>query len=167
MFMIHSASSPQGVAIGRALGRVPSGLFVLSVGRRPKVQAMLVSWVQQVGFEPPALTIALAKDRPMLEVVKRDGVFALSVLGKSQSAVFKRYARPFPAEADPFDGVDVRETPAGQVVLADAVAWLECAVLQVCDFDGDHALFIARVTAGALAGEEPSFTHLRGNGLHY
>jgi len=166
MFTIHSLAEPGGTAIGRALGRVPSGLFVLAAGQKPDAKAMLVSWVQQVGFQPPAVCVALAKDRPMLTTVQRVGGFALSVLGRSQSALFKRFARPTPG-ADPFEGIEIRSTPAGQTVLADAVAWLECRVLQVSDFSGDHDLVIARITAGEIGNEEPAFTHLRGNGLHY
>jgi 3-hydroxy-9,10-secoandrosta-1,3,5(10)-triene-9,17-dione monooxygenase reductase component len=167
MFTTHSASTPQGVAIGRALGRVPSGLFVLSVGRRPTVQATLVSWVQQVGFEPPAVSVALAKGRPMVDNVQRDGVFALSVLGKSQSPLFKRYARAATPGADPFEGIDVRETPGGQLILSEAVGWLECSVLNACDFNGDHILLIAKVIAGEIRNDQPAFVHHRGNGLHY
>jgi 3-hydroxy-9,10-secoandrosta-1,3,5(10)-triene-9,17-dione monooxygenase reductase component len=166
MFTIHSLSGTGGTAIGRALGRVPSGLFVLSVGQKPEVHATLVSWVQQVGFDPPAICVALAKDRPMLATVQRLGRFALSVLGKSQSAQFKRFARPIPGP-DPFEGIDVRTTPGGLTVLADAVAWLECTVLQISNFHGDHHLVIARIAAGEVANEEPAFTHQRGNGMHY
>lgn len=167
MFTVHPASGPEGASIGRALGRVPSGLFVLAVSQKPDAHATLVSWVQQVGFEPPAISIALAKDRPMLATVRRLGIFALSVLGKSQSSLFKRYARPIPSGADPFEGLAVRSTPAAQIVLAEAVAWLECRVVQICELSGDHDLVIAQVSAAELGNDEPAFTHLRGNGLHY
>ncbi len=167
MFTIHSASSPRAASIGRALGRIPSGLFILTAGQRPDAHAMLVSWVQQVGFEPPAISMALAKDRPMLGALRGLGTFALSVLGRSQSALFKRYARPIAGGADPFEGVAVRTSPGGQIVFSDAVAWLECKVLRICDFDGDHDVLIAEVIAGELGTDEPAFTHLRGNGLHY
>lgn len=167
MFTIHPAAGSGGAAIGRALGRIPSGLFVLSAGEKPEAYAMLVSWVQQVGFEPPAVSIALAKDRPMLATVERLGICALSVLGKSQSALIKRYARPISSGVDPFDGVAVHSTPGGQTVLAEAIAWLECRVLQICHPGGDHDLLIARISAAELGNDEPAFTHLRGNGLHY
>ena len=36
----------------RELGRLPSGLYVLTAGRGAAATGMLASWVQQVGFEP-------------------------------------------------------------------------------------------------------------------
>ena len=103
----------------------------------------------------------------MLGTVQSLGIFTLSVLGKSQSALIKRDARPIPSGTDPFDGIAVRATPAGQTVLAEAVAWLECRVVQVYDFGGDHDLLVAEISAAELGNDEPAFTHLRGNGFHY
>jgi hypothetical protein len=45
MASTNEPSNSHNAGIGRALGRVPSGLFILSVGTKPAVQAVLVSWV--------------------------------------------------------------------------------------------------------------------------
>ena len=47
----------------QALGRIPSGLFILSAGTGDQATATLVSFVQQVGFEPPVVVVALRKGR--------------------------------------------------------------------------------------------------------
>ena len=39
-----------------ALGRVPSGLFILTAGNGPTETGLLASWVQQCSFDPPRLT---------------------------------------------------------------------------------------------------------------
>jgi flavin reductase (DIM6/NTAB) family NADH-FMN oxidoreductase RutF len=153
--------------VGKALGRIPSGVFVLTAGRGEGAVAMLASWVQQAGFEPPAVTVAVGKDRHAAGVMKDGGKFALSVVGEGDTGLMKKYARGVREGEDPFAGVATAETPGGVTVLADALAWLECEVMSVCEFGGDHEVFVARVTAGKALKEGASFTHLRGNGFHY
>jgi flavin reductase (DIM6/NTAB) family NADH-FMN oxidoreductase RutF len=155
--------------VGKALGRVPSGLFILTVttGDASPPAATLVSWVQQVGFDPPAVSMAVAKDRPIRGLIAAAGRFALSVLGEGDNDMLRRYARPIPPGTDPFEGVETLRSDAGLPVLARGIAWMDCQLMQVCDVGGDHDLFVARVTAGALLKAGPSFMHVRGNGFHY
>lgn len=154
-------------SIGKALGRVPSGVFILTTRHNGQAQAMLASWVQQTAFEPPGLCVAIAKDRPIGQTIQENRRFALSVLGESDSALMKKYARGIPPDTDPFAGVKVIETADGMPVLADALAFLDCSLMQVCSFEADHDLFIAQIIGGNLLKPGPAFTHQRGNGFHY
>ena len=45
--------------VGKALGRVASGLYVVTTKFEDKEDAVLASWVNQCSFDPPAVTIAL------------------------------------------------------------------------------------------------------------
>jgi flavin reductase (DIM6/NTAB) family NADH-FMN oxidoreductase RutF len=163
-------STPEALksTVGRALGRVPSGVFILTTRDGDgRTAAMMASWVQQAAFHPPAVSVAIGKDRPIREFVGRGSAFALSILGEHDTPLMKKYARGMDPGADPFQGVNVIETPARQPVLADALAWLEGRVTNVFDFGGDHDLLAAEVTAGDILRAGASFTHLRGNGFHY
>jgi 3-hydroxy-9,10-secoandrosta-1,3,5(10)-triene-9,17-dione monooxygenase reductase component len=153
--------------VGRALGRVPSGVYIMTARHDGQSAAMMVSWVQQASFNPPAISVALQKDRPIRQMVRASGKFALAVIGEGDSALMKKYARGVPPGQDPFDGVNVLDTPAGLPVPASALAWLECGVINACEFGGDHEVVVARVTDGALLRDGASFTHIRGNGFHY
>jgi 3-hydroxy-9,10-secoandrosta-1,3,5(10)-triene-9,17-dione monooxygenase reductase component len=154
-------------SIGKALGKVPSGVYILTATHGGQSSALLVSWVQQAAFAPPALTIAMAKERPARRLIDAGGVFAISVLAKGDTTLMKKYARGIPEGEDPFAGISTGTTPGGASYLADALAWLECRVLESCDFGGDHDIYVAEVVAGHLLKDEPSFTHTRGNGFHY
>jgi flavin reductase (DIM6/NTAB) family NADH-FMN oxidoreductase RutF len=153
--------------VGRALGRIPSGVFVLTAGRGATGVAMLGSWVQQASFAPPAVSVAVAKGRPFAAEVRDRRLFALSIIGETDAALMKKYARGVDPGEDPFAGLNTADTPGGVTYLADALAYLECELLTACDYGGDHELLVARVTAGRLLKDGPSFTHLRGNGFHY
>jgi flavin reductase (DIM6/NTAB) family NADH-FMN oxidoreductase RutF len=153
--------------IGKALGRVPSGVFILTAASGNESTAMLASWVQQVAFEPPAIAVSIASDRPVARMIRDSAKLALSVIGEGDTMLMKRYARGVKDGEDPFAGMNISRTPAGLVVMADAIAWLEAKVMQTCEFGADHDLFIAQVTAGQLLREGSSFVHQRGSGFHY
>ncbi len=156
------------LTIGRALGRIPSGVFILTARHENQPLAMMASWVQQVAFAPPSIGIAIAKERPAHAALSESGAtFALSVIADGDTSLMKKYARGIPAGADPFDGVNIMRTPNGTIVLADALAYLECRVTKAVDFNADHDLFLAGVVAGQMLKDGQSFMHLRGNGFHY
>ena len=152
--------------IGRALGRVPSGIFILTATHGADSAAILASWVQQAAFNPPAVSVAISRDRRAAQLVQQSKRFALSVLGEHDSALMKKYARGVPP-AESFTNVNTRPSPAGVPFLADALAYLECRLLTTATFNADHDLFVAEVTAGELLKEGSPFTHHRGNGFHY
>ena len=156
------------LTIGRALGRIPSGVFILTATHDGQPLAMMASWVQQVAFAPPSVAVAIAKERPAHAALSKSGAtFALSVVPEGDTSLMKKYARGVPAGADPFDGVRVTRTANGTILLADALAYLECRATKVVEFGADHDLFLAEVIGGQMLKDGPSFTHLRGNGFHY
>ena len=152
---------------GKALGRVPSGVYIITATHGGQSSAMLASWVQQAAFAPPAITVAIAPDRPIARVIQQSKQFAVSIIPETDTTLMKRYARGLKVDEDPFAGLKTLATPSGQTVFAEAVAWLDCQLLQRCGFNADHELFIAEVTAGHLLADGKSFTHQRGNGFHY
>jgi 3-hydroxy-9,10-secoandrosta-1,3,5(10)-triene-9,17-dione monooxygenase reductase component len=153
--------------VGKALGRIPSGVFVITSAHGARRNAMLASWVQQCDFNPPAVSIAVAKDRAIVELFKTSKLAAISVLPADDTALMKRYARGVRGDEDPFEGVETATTPGGAIVMSRALAWLECRLLQTCSFGGDHELFIAQVTNAALLHPGDPFMHVRGSGFHY
>ena len=153
--------------LGKPLGKIPSGVYILTAAHAGKSHAMLASWVQQASFDPPAVSVAMAKDRPIYPLIRESGRFALSILGEHDAALRKKYARGIAPSQDAFDGVNTMKTPAGIPCLADTLAWLDCRVITVSDFGADHDLIIAEVLAANLLKEAPPFKHSRGNGFHY
>ena len=60
-------NAPTNHTLSAALGRIPSGLFILTVRHGSKETGMLASWVQQCSFDPPRLTMAIRKGRDVLD----------------------------------------------------------------------------------------------------
>jgi flavin reductase (DIM6/NTAB) family NADH-FMN oxidoreductase RutF len=123
-----SAAGADGAA--SALGRVVGSLCVLSARSGDAASGMLASWVSQASFEPPAITVAVAKDRAVESLVLAGAPFVLNVLAAGRERAAQRaMLRPFEPGADRFAGLATREAPGCRApVLADAAAYLECRV---------------------------------------
>lgn len=155
--------SPEGFA---ALGRVPSGLFILTARHGSEETGMLASWVQQCGFDPPQVVAAFAKDRWVLKWLKPHAAFAVNVLAEGQKPLMAHFGKGFgPGEAA-FTGLDVIRSDHAAPVLKDSHAWLDCRVVEKFE-TGDHVLVIGKVMNGAVHSDSRPATHVRKTGTHY
>lgn len=155
------------VEVPVALGRIPSGLFVITWIEASRDRGMLASWVMQAGFEPPAISIAVGKTRGFLSCSDKGSRFVLNLLGESQRPMVARFGRPSVDGFDPFEGITVSRSPCGLAILGSTATWLECSVMNSVD-SGDHRVIVASVACGgAESTVDPPLIHLRKNGLRY
>ena len=153
--------------IGAALGRIPSGLFILTAGYEDRRAGMLASWVQQVGFDPPMVSVAVAKGRPILPLISGSQQFGLCQLSEDDKILLRKFAgRGDPGE-DPFLGFDlIPDTQTAVPILAHVLGYLECEVKAHLDVEGDHDVFVGKVLGGAYFDGRP-FIHVRESGFRY
>ena len=149
--------------VGKALGRIASGLFVVTAKCEDKEDAVLASWGNQCSLDPPAVTIALGVMRAARLLVEGSGAFIVNVLPKDDMTLLKHFSRP---PEDIFKGVKTRKGLEGIRILSDAVSYLECEVVQAIQ-SGDHVLYVGEIVGGkTLKGGDP-YTHVRDNGFNY
>ena len=151
--------------IGAALGRIPSGCSILSAVHEGRSTGLLVSWVQQVTFDPPALTVCLRQGRPAVQLVDASERFLLNVIGEDPNALFRHFGKGFSLEEDAFNGLSVRETAFGPLI-ESCIAHLGCQVTSKVPV-GDHDLYVGEVVAAGIVEGARPYTHLRKNGLVY
>jgi flavin reductase (DIM6/NTAB) family NADH-FMN oxidoreductase RutF len=155
-----------GKALAAALGRVPSGLFVLTARHGEAETGLLTSWVQQCSFEPPQVSVAVRRERPVLDWLTPGSAFTLNVLSEGQTALLKHFGRGFTLEQPAFVGLDIERSAGAAPVLSAALAVLNCCVASRLP-TGDHELLIATVFGGRLQGAGRPYVHMRKNGLSY
>jgi len=148
-----------------ALGRIPSGLFVLTARRGEAETGMLVSWVQQCSFQPPRLSVALQSGRPVGDWLTEGACFALNILDDTQTDMIVHFGKGFDLGDPAFAGLEV-DRAAVAPILTEALAFLECRVVARWPA-GDHDLLIGEVQAGRLLGDGHPMVHVRKSGLHY
>ena len=137
-----------------ALGRIPSGLFIVSWRAADADRGMLASWVMQSGFEPPLVSVAVGTSR--------------DVLAESQRSLLARFGKPPADGEDPFAGLAITRTPSGIAALAEAAGWMECRpVAEAAAAGADHVLVLGQIEAAGGRPDAPPLVHLRRNGLKY
>lgn len=154
--------------LGAALGRVPSGLFILTVRKGDRSTGMLASWVQQAGFEPPMVTVAFHKDRYALEWIREAGRFVLNGVPAGNKTLLRHFGKGFKPDEPAFEGLRlaVEAEPAGPI-LAEAISYLIVEPLGELA-GGDHVIVLAKIVAGGVLDPEAHpLVHIRQNGLHY
>jgi len=134
-----------------ALRSFHHGLHVLTSGQGAAAHAATVTWAMQISLKPRRVAVGLRKDSHIYPIVREHGVFALNVVGEGQEALAATFFKYVPADDQRFAAYSfVDGALTGAPLLLDAVAWLECRVVEETNTAGDHGLFIADVLAGGV-----------------
>jgi flavorubredoxin/flavin reductase (DIM6/NTAB) family NADH-FMN oxidoreductase RutF len=136
-----------GSTVEQAVGRIVGSLSVLTVQRGEISTAMLASWVSQATFNPPGLTLAVAKDRAIESYLYEGDRFVLNILEQGKQ-LRKHFMKKFAPAEDRFQDIQTEPTQGG-LILSDGLAYLECRVAQRMEC-GDHWLVYAIVENGKL-----------------
>lgn len=163
---IHSMSEAEITPLAQALGRVSSGLYVVtSVGPKGPL-GFVGSFVSQVGFKPPTISLAIEEGRDHLAAIREHGHFGLSILDQDSSKLMGAFFKKYEEGTSPFDSMEMVETECGVPVLGGALGWLTCKLTsehKACE----HVVVFGEVLAGALLREGDPLSHVRKDGLKY
>jgi len=149
-----------------ALGRVPSGIFILTAGTGDRATGMLASWVMQAGFEPPTVSVAVKLGRYVCDWITEGEPFVLNIVAEKQFEMLKHFGKGFEPNEAAFEGLAVRHCARGVPILEDCLGHLECEPTGHVD-SGDHRVFLARVVRGATASDASPMIHVRKSGSGY
>jgi flavin reductase (DIM6/NTAB) family NADH-FMN oxidoreductase RutF len=152
--------------LGAAMGRIPSGIFILTATHGENQTGMLASWIMQCSFDPPMVTAAVRKDRYLVQWLKDGASVAVNILSEDEKNMISHFGRGFEPGAPAFTGIDLLEGSHSAPVLADALAYLEATVESHIE-TGDHVVFVLRCTGGRLLAEGQPMTHIRKDGMRY
>jgi len=158
---------PAGPApLARALGRIPTGLYVVSTAQGAERLGFVGSLLMQVGLNPPVVCVAIGKSRAHLAAVRSAGHFGVSILDAGSQGAMKAFFKPPAPGTSAFDALPSHAGPLGSPLLSEALAWLDCRYLSEHELP-DHVVVFGTVEAGGLVREGEPSIHLRKNGLDY
>jgi flavin reductase (DIM6/NTAB) family NADH-FMN oxidoreductase RutF len=152
--------------LASALGRIPSGLFIVTARHGDAETGMLASWVQQCSFQPPQLTVAVRKGRYVLDWLTDGGEFVVNILDDTQTDMVSHFGRGFAPGEPAFEGLDIDRPAGAPPVLRAALGYLRCRVAGRLDA-GDHEVVLAEVVGGQVLGDGQPMVHVRKSGSHY
>ena len=150
-----------------AVGKIPSGLFIVVAEADGQIDGFLGSFIQQVSMDPLRISLALKPGRPAYDRIAGGGRFSVNVVGEHETGYLRHFWSGYDPEKNPFAEIAHKTTEEGAIVLEDALAAMECIR---CDrFEvGDHELVIADVVAcHTLQPEGRPHVHVRKHGLAY
>lgn len=158
----HSKDTP----FIQALGRVPSGLFIITTAADGKRAGYLASFVQQASLSPVIFSIACHPDRYPYQLMQKSGKFAVNVLLENDKQLMKTFAKGHGENEDPFASLPLQEID-GIPLLKDALGGAVFNIIEEIK-PGDHVIFFGAPVNGALfdANARP-WVHLRKSAISY
>ena len=139
-------------AFRAALGRFVSGVTVVTTrDGAGRDHGMTVSAFCSVSLDPPLVLACIGHEASMHGPIMNAEQFGVSILAVGQEPLARRFADQ---RSDRFDGVGYSRGRLGVALIDDALAHLECRVVDRREA-GDHTIVVGRVEAAPCAQERP------------
>ena len=159
----EAAQSPLPAAVTdpKTMQKLSYGLFVLTAKDGDKDNGCIINTASQVTAEPNRITIAVNKGNFTHDMIKKTGVFNVSVLSTDVTFdTFKHFGFQSGRDTDKFAGyADAARSANGLYYVTKGVnALISGRVIEAKEFE-THTLFIADVTECRVLTDEPSVTY--------
>ena len=122
------------------IGRFASGVTVITAQREGALLGTTASAVSSLSLDPPMLLVCLNKSSTTGRAIAEERHFAVNILGEDQADAAMRFA----GKGDKFAGLSILRGAAGAPLLEDALANLECRLVEEVT-GGTHSVFLAEV----------------------
>jgi flavin reductase (DIM6/NTAB) family NADH-FMN oxidoreductase RutF len=144
----------------RVMGHFATGVTIVTThdpAGRPC--GLTANAVCSVSIRPTLVLVCVEHDADSHDCIRSSGIFAVNVLAQEGGESLARRFSAWEVE-EKFRGVAYREELTGAAVLQDALAWLDCRVVEAHQ-GGDHTIFLGEVVA-ADAREGSPLVYYRG-----
>lgn len=132
-----------GQELRKIMGSFATGVTVVTTDSEPPT-GLTVNSITSLSLDPPLVLFAVDKKAGSLAAFNETRRFAVSILTTEQQDISNRFATPGPKD---FSDLAIKTAETGAPILAGALAWADCRVVDVLP-GGDHDIFIGEVVAG-------------------
>jgi flavin reductase (DIM6/NTAB) family NADH-FMN oxidoreductase RutF len=134
------------------LGRFASGVTVVTVRDGHADHGMTASAFCSLSLDPPLTLVCIDRTTRMHELLEDARPYAVNLLASHQEAISRRFAEP--PDDTRFEGVGFDRGVTGAPLLHEALAHLECELVDRCA-GGDHTIIVGRVIAATALDARP------------
>ncbi len=153
--------------LGLALGKIVSGVYVITVQNENEFDGLLCSFVQQVAFKPAKIMFSLAKSRPFLRTVKAVQKLTLNILPAQNNQFLKAFGKPGLSSEERFDMIKFQKQTVFGPIFPEALAYINLTLDGSYEV-GDHEVISANCNNGVLLNSElEPMIHIRPDGFKY
>lgn len=132
-----------------AMGKFATGVTVIATEVEGDVHGMTANAFMSVSLDPKLIVISIGEKAKILNKIKESKIFTVNILAADQQELSMIFAGQLKEHKEVvFDRLD------GKPVLSGAVAQVACEV-SAEHIEGDHTLFIGKVTDIHLEDAEP------------
>lgn len=145
-------------AFRQALGSFLTGVTVVTtIDAEGAPRGFTANSFTSVSLDPPLILVCIGKTSRSFSSFADGSGFAVNILSELQQPVAHTFATPSP---DRFSGLDWEVGPAGNPILPNSCAWMDCRRHTYIDA-GDHLIMIGHV-AGFSDSTHPPLGYSRG-----
>jgi flavin reductase (DIM6/NTAB) family NADH-FMN oxidoreductase RutF len=132
-----------------AMGKFATGVTVITTEVEGEVHGMTANAFMSVSLDPKLVVVSIGEKAKILNKIKESQIFTVNILAADQQELSMIFAGQLKEQKE----VDFVRLD-GKPVLAGAVAQIACEV-SAEHVEGDHTLFIGKVTDIHLEDAEP------------
>lgn len=142
----------------RIFGHWATGVAVVTAAGPDGAVGLTVNAVSSLSLNPPLALVCIDRASDSHDAIRTAGAYCINVLPEDGERIARRFAQN--DATGRFDGIAWQPGRTDAPILDDALAWVECRIVNEVDA-GDHTIFIGEVIAGD-AGEGSPLLFYRG-----
>lgn len=137
-----------------AMSQFTTGVTIMTTSGGVR-HGMTANSLTCVSLDPPLILVCVNNQARILQALRSNGLFTLSILARDQRDLARYFANPKRAlGAGEFEGTGWTVGDSGVPRVEDALAWLDCRVSSV-EIAGDHHIVIGEVLDLTVGSGDP------------
>lgn len=139
-----------------------NGVSIVASGAAGSRVGLTATSVASLSAAPPKILVCVGRANQAHNIVCEKGFFSVNFLSLAHRDLAETFAGQRGIEGDDrFSSSRWLELATGAPILADAIASLDCALMESHTFS-THSIFIGRVVAGRSQGDGDPLVYFRG-----
>src|SRR6266511_4951053 len=139
-----------GADFRQALGAFATGVTVITTRGEDHLFGMTANAFSSVSLDPPLTLVCVISGTTGAEVIERNAIFAVNILGAAQEPISRYFAsKERPRGLESFDEIPHSTVVTGAPIIDGAAGFLDCR-LHAAHEAGDHIIYIGEVLALAF-----------------
>lgn len=136
------------------------GLCLISSKNGDKINACVVNSVFQVTSENPTIAISMSKKNFTYEMIKKSGIFNISILGKqTPTSLIGNFGFKSGKDINKFENYNYEKGKNGAPILKDyTISYIEAEVINSIEV-GTHTVFIGKIVDCEYLSEAEPMTY--------
>lgn len=139
--------------LNRVTWKIPNALVLVGSADGDDWNGMTTSWVSQLSMKPVLIGVSVDNDAVTHRLITAGGAFSVNLWSSEDTRVFVKFSKPATRQGNTLNGKPVRLGVTGVPIFEEAIAWLECRVVQAHDL-GSHTLFVGEVVGAGINDDE-------------